>query len=147
MFDPMWLWIYAGCFLMIMELAAPGFIIFFFGLSAATVGAIGMVVGDAFSVSWQVGAFSFFSVLYLVVVRRQLKKIFAGRTEVSNTDFDDEFAGRTGSVIEPVVPGRPGRVLVGDAEWSAVADAQIDAGKLVKIVSRKNLTLKVEELK
>ena len=32
-----WLWVYAGAALMLLELVAPGFILCFFGLSAATV--------------------------------------------------------------------------------------------------------------
>ena len=32
-----WLWLYAGVGLMLAELLAPGFVVFFFGLSAASV--------------------------------------------------------------------------------------------------------------
>ena len=32
-----WLWLYFGAFLMLAELASPGFVVFFFGLAAATV--------------------------------------------------------------------------------------------------------------
>jgi membrane-bound ClpP family serine protease len=35
-------------------------------------------------------------------------------------------------------------VLVGDAEWDAVAVGNIAAGSKVKVLSRKNLTLTVE---
>ena len=35
--SPVWLWMYAGAFLMLAELASPGFVVFFFGLAAATV--------------------------------------------------------------------------------------------------------------
>ncbi len=147
MFDPMWLWIYTGCALMLMELMVPGFIIFFFGLAAASVGAIGLFVGDAFTSSWQVASFSVFTVVYLVVVRQYLKKIFAGKTEVSGTDFCDEYVGRNATVVKAIGQGLEGRILVGDAEWSAVADSPVAEGKTVKIVSRKNLTMKVEETK
>ena len=33
-----WLWMYLGAFLMLLEIVSPGFVIFFFGLSASTVG-------------------------------------------------------------------------------------------------------------
>ncbi len=147
MFDPMWLWIYAGCALMLMELMVPGFIIFFFGLAAASVGAIGLFVGDAFTASWQVASFSFFTIVYLAGVRRYLRKIFSGKTEVSGTDFCDEYLGRSATVVKAIEPGCEGRILVGDAEWSAIADAPVGEGRTVKIVSRKNLTMKVEETK
>ena len=38
MFSCGWLWLYAGAILMLMEILAPGFVIFFFGLAAATAG-------------------------------------------------------------------------------------------------------------
>ena len=73
-----WLWIYVGTFLMLMELLAPGFVIFFFGLSAATVGLCRALLGDAFGLTWQLAAFSGFAILYLVVLRRWLRKTFMG---------------------------------------------------------------------
>ena len=47
-----WLWLYAGAFLMLLELLAPGFVIFFFGLSAATVGLCRAAFGEAFTLTW-----------------------------------------------------------------------------------------------
>ena len=54
---------YIGAFLMLGELLAPGFVIFFFGLSAATVGACRFAFGEAFTATWQLAAFSAFSIL------------------------------------------------------------------------------------
>ncbi len=56
---PVWLWMYAGAFLMFAELASPGFVVFFFGLAAATVSALlGMFPTMPY---WlQFAAFSFF---------------------------------------------------------------------------------------
>ena len=47
--SPAWIWMYFGAFLMLAELASPGFVVFFFGLGAATVapkggGSAGVVV-------------------------------------------------------------------------------------------------------
>ena len=42
------LWLYFGAFLVLAELLAPGFVIFFFGLPAATVGLLWFVFGEAF---------------------------------------------------------------------------------------------------
>ena len=142
-----WIWLYVGAFLMLMELMAPGFIIFFFGLSACTVGICRFVFGDAFSLTWQISAFSVFSVLYLVLLRRLLKSVFVGDKSVGDEHLSDGgLAGRLGRVTEPIREGLPGRVMVGDAEWNAVADAPIPAGTDVKVISQKNLTIKVEVL-
>ena len=56
----------------------------------------------------------------------------------------DEFAGRMGEVRAAIGPGVPGRVVVGDAEWDAVAVDPVAVGTKVKILSRRNLTLTVE---
>ena len=142
-----WLWLYAGAFLMLMELLAPGFVIFFFGLSAATVGLCRAAFGEAFTLTWQLAAFSAFSILYLIVLRRWLKKLFAGGKVETATDFDNEYVGRAGKVTEAIEPPLEGRVLIGDAEWKASADAPVAAGANVKVISQNNLTMKVEEMK
>lgn len=142
-----WLWLYLGAFLMLMELMAPGFIIFFFGLSACTVGLCRFVFGEAFTSVWQVSAFSAFSVLYIVLLRRLLKSVFVGDKSVGGEKLSDGgLAGRLGRVTEAIKEGLPGRVMVGDAEWNAVANAPIPEGANVKVISQNNLTIKVEVL-
>ena len=141
-----WLWIYAGAALMLLELFAPGFILCFFGLSAATVGVLRFAFGEAFSPNWQLAAFSVFSVLYILVLRRYLKKVFVGGKVETKTDFDNESVGRTGKVVEAIRPPLAGRVMLGDAEWTAVADRPIEAGRDVRVVAQSNLTMQVEEI-
>ena len=139
-----WIWLYIGGFLMLAELLAPGFVVFFFGLAAATVGLFVMALPESFHVglAWQLALFSFFSVLYLVTLRRYVKSVFLGDTE-ENNQLNGEYVGRLGKVVSAIRPEVPGRVLVGDAEWTASADAPIDAGVEVKVVAQKNLTLTV----
>jgi len=141
-----WLWLYAGAFLMLLELILPGFVMFFFGLSAATVGLVRLGLGEAFSGTWQMIAFSAFSVVYILVLRRWLKGIFSGKTVEGETDFNNEFVGRCGKVTVAIEPPLSGRVEIGDAEWTAVADAPIAAGANVKVVVQENLTMRVEPL-
>ena len=141
-----WLWLYFGAFLMLMELLAPGFVVFFFGLSAATVGLCRFALGDAFSFTWQLAAFSAFSILYLMVLRRWLKKTFLGGKVEAKTDFDNEYVGRVGRVVEAVRPGVPGRILLGDAQWDARAGERLEPGTEVRVVAQENLTLVVERV-
>ena len=119
-----WLWLYVGAFLMLAELLLPGFVIFFFGLSAATVGLIRFALGESFTLTWQLAAFSAFTILYLAVLR----------------------VGRTGQVTAEIAPPKTGRVMIGDAEWTAIASAPIAAGVDVKVVGQDNLTMTVEPL-
>ena len=146
MFSCAWLWIYAGAALMLMELVAPGFICCFFGLSAATVGVLRFAFGEAFTPTWQLAAFSFFAVVYIALRRHSLRRIFVGGKVETKTDFDNESVGRVGRVTEAIEPPLTGRVLLGDAEWTAMAETAIPAGASVKVVAQSNLTMKVTAL-
>ena len=141
------MWLYFGAFLMLMELLAPGFVIFFFGLSAATVGLCRFAFGEAFTFTWQLAAFSAFSIVYLVVLRRWLKKTFLGGRVETKTDFDNEYVGRAGKVTKAINPPLTGRVEIGDAEWTASAESTIPVGATVEVLSQNNLTMKVKEVK
>lgn len=138
---------YAGAILMLMELLAPGFVIFFFGLSAASVGLCRFAFAEAFDATWQIAAFSAFSVLYLAVLRRWLKNVFMGTKASSPGDFENQYVGRAGKVTSAIAPPLTGRVMIGDAEWTAEAEAPVAEGADVKVVSQNNLTMKVEEIK
>ena len=142
-----WLWIYAGAALMLLELIAPGFILCFFGLSAATVGVLKFAFGNAFTLTWQLAAFSAFSILYIFILRRYLKRVFVGGKVETRTDFDNDSVGRIGKLTAAVRPPLTGRVMLGDAEWTAEADCPIEVGANVRVVAQSNLTMRVEELK
>lgn len=146
MFGIGWLWMYLGAFLMLAELMAPGFVIFFFGLSAATVGLLRLSIGGSFDLTWQIASFSALAIVYLAVLRRWLKGIFAGATKKED-GFASEYVGRTGKVSVGIRPPLAGRVTIGDAEWNAVAESPVAEGADVKVVFQDNLTMKVEELK
>ena len=57
-----------------------------------------------------------------------------------------EAVGRVGRVVEVVRPEVPGRILLGDAEWSARSDSRIEPGTEVRVVAQENLTLRVEPI-
>jgi membrane protein implicated in regulation of membrane protease activity len=141
-----WLWLYFGAFLMLVEIFAPGFIIFFFGLAAATTGVLNMIIGDAFNATWQVSSFAAFSVLYLLFLRSRMKGVFLGNKKVVDTNVDDDYSGRIATVVTEIAPPLSGRVLLGDAEWEATADSFIAKDAKVKIISKNNITLKVTEV-
>ena len=143
MFTADWIWLYLGSALMILELISPGFVIFFFGLAAATTGVLTMFAGDAFTMMWQLLAFAGFSIVYLVFLRRAVKKVFSGSVEKSASNFEDDFPGKIAVVTEAINPPLSGRVMLGDAEWTAVADSPIEKNVNVRVIVRDNLTLKV----
>ena len=103
-----WLWLYAGAALMFLEILSPGFVIFFFGLAAATVGGLLFVV--EFSATLQVVLFTALSLVYLFTLRRFVKNVFMGDTQETKA-IEDEFTGRRGEVVAAIGPNAPGRVL------------------------------------
>ena len=72
-----------------------------------------------------------------------MKKLFRGTVETSGADFCNENVGRHGVVTMAIKPPLPGRVMVGDAEWTAEADTGLEAGASVRVVAQRNLTMKV----
>ena len=142
--SPVWLWLYVGAFLMLAELASPGFVVFFFGLAAANESPLKGLF-PSLPVWGQLAAFSALSIFYLLVLRRYLKKVFVGdRLEASS--IDNEYVGRVGRVVEAVRPGVPGRILLGDAQWDARAGERLEPGTEVRVVAQENLTLVVERV-
>ena len=142
--SPVWLWMYVGAFLMLAELVLPGFVMFFFGLAAVTVSLFKWLF-PALPTWAQLAAFSVFSIVYILVLRRYLKKVFKGDTE-QTASIQNEFLGRIGRVVEIVRPDVPGRIMLGDAEWMATSAMRLDVGTEVKVVSQNNLTLRVEPI-
>ena len=141
-----WIWLYVGAFLMLLEVVTPGFVVFFFGLSACTVAILRFVFADL-SLAWQLALFSVFAILYLAVLRRLLRNVFSGAAEkVESHPLTDDFAGRVGTVVASVRPGIPGRVLLGDAEWAAACDCALEPGDAVRVVRQDNLTLHVQKV-
>lgn len=142
-----WIWLYVGAGLMLAEMLTPGFVMFFFGLSAATVGGLVLLLPDPFNPSfkWQLAFFSLFSLIYLVTLRRYVRDVFFGDNG-RRRSLPDEFAGRVGEVVAAIAPGIPGRICVGDAEWTATADETIPVGEKVTVISRCNLTLSVKRV-
>lgn len=142
--SPVWLWMYAGAFLMLAELVSPGFVVFFFGLAAATVSALKWMF-PSLPLWGQLAAFSVFSIIYLLVLRKYLKKVFMGDKQES-LSINNEYIGRVGRVVEVIRPEVPGRILLGDAEWTAQSATRLEPGMEVRVVAQENLTLRVEPI-
>ncbi len=135
-------WLFLGVALIIIEVMTPGLVSIFFGLAALTV-ALGAWLMPALGQAWQWLAFSVFSVLYIFLLRKSLKKIFSGTREVSDSP-GDEFSGKMAVVVEAITPNKPGRAEFCGTNWTAEAETEVPVGASVRILNRKNLTLHVE---
>lgn len=135
-------WGFVGVALIFFEIVTPGLVTLFFGLSALTV-ALLMWLMPGLPPGWQWGIFTILSVAYIFLLRKSLKKIFSGAQEVSD-NVNDEYTGKLAVVTEVVAPNKPGRVELGGTTWTAEADRELPAGASVRVVRKKNLTLKIE---
>jgi len=135
-------WLYLGVALILFEIMTPGLVSLFFGLAALTVALIVWLV-PSLAQGWQWIGFSVFSVLYILLLRKSLKKVFSGDREVSDNPRD-EYTGKLAVVTEAIAPNKPGRVEFGGTTWTAEADRELAAGVSVRITGKKNLTFTVE---
>jgi membrane protein implicated in regulation of membrane protease activity len=135
-------WLYLGVALIILEVMTPGLVSLFFGLAALTVALITWLV-PSLGQNLQWLGFCVFSVLYILLLRKSLKKVFNGEREVSDSP-NDEFSGKLATVTDAVAPNKPGRVEFCGTTWKAESVATLPVGASVRIVGKKNLTLKIE---
>ena len=143
-------WLYVGVALILFEVMTPGLVSLFFGLSALTVALIVWLAqeiwqGQEIGQGWQWLAFSAFSVVYIFLLRKSLKKVFSGDREVSDSP-GDEFAGKLAVVTEAVAQNKPGRVEFGGTTWTAESGQALAVGASVRITGKTNLTLTVESI-
>nr|WP_321465936.1 NfeD family protein [uncultured Desulfobulbus sp.] len=139
--SPVLLWFLAGVFFLVLELMLPGLIVFFFGLGAWCAALV--LYLWPMELSYQLLVFLISSVFFLVVLRSTLKKVFLGRTlEPDAMDSALPLTG-TAEVIEDIVPPALGKVKYGGSFWQASAEVPLTKGMIVRVLEKKNLTIKV----
>ena len=134
-------WLALGFVLMTAEVVTPGFILFFFGLSALGVGILCFIF--PLSDTFQLLFFAVLSVLSLLTLRRQMKALFTGRSREVAAGIDDPCLGGHAVVTERIAPLGGGKVELNGVAWAATAAETLEAGTQVEVVARDNLTLTV----
>jgi membrane protein implicated in regulation of membrane protease activity len=126
-----WTWLLAGGILMILELAAPGAFMLWFGLAAAATGIVALV----FDLPWQreVLLFAILSLAFVLVGRNLMRGMASGADASFLNRRAEALVGREFTLSEPIVDGS-GRVRVDDTVWR-VTGADTPAGARV-IVTR-----------
>lgn len=141
-------WFLIGLGVMLVELALPGFVIIFFGIGA-WITALFVWLGVLESLNAQLLGFVGASIVSLLALRGWLQKTMQGRvsdTELSDTRLDD-FIGNKAQVTVAITPdSTEGRVDFRGTQWAASAKVAIPAEATVRIVSKDNLTLRVEPI-
>lgn len=147
-FDPGFIWLIIGLVFLICEIFIPGLIIAFFGVGALITAATTFFKLTP-GIPAQLLVFSLSSVFLLIIVRRFVKKIFAGKTFENGevTSFNLQI-GKVVPVIELIEPGAiGGKVRYQGVQWQARSQEKIIPGESAVIVGCDNLTLIVEKYK
>lgn len=141
-----WLyWFAFGIALLLLEMAAPGIVLLFFGAGACLV-SLTTGLGLTETLLSQVLLFTFSSIILLVTLRKTLKKSFIGNDEP--TVIDEEYIGHQVKVIEAIAGGSAlGKVEHKGATWKAISDSSCAVDSQVEIVAVDGLTLTVKPLK
>ncbi len=139
------MWFILGVLLLVVEAMHTGILAVFFALGA-WVTAVLMWLGAVESTSAQLASFLIVSLVSLLLLRSELRKWMTGLRHPAGNDASlDDFAGKLACVIEDIDPAtNTGKVEFRGTHWAARADCRISKGKVVKIISRDNITLSVQ---
>lgn len=143
--SPVLLWFLVGIGFYALELALPGFVVFFFGIGAWCAALTIFFVDISLSV--QLIIFILTSLASLFFFRSFLRNVFLGESkeDQSDTAFDREHA--TGVVTETILPPADGKIQFAGTYWRASAQETLEVGTVVEVVEQNNLHLKVRPMK
>ena len=137
-------WAIVGLVLILAEFVIPGLILFFFGLGALLVALLCLFV--KLTLTWQLLFFGISSVVFLLLLRRTLARIFMGKSGQGHSAVDraSEISGQSAVVKTTIDPRRGGKVEFHGTNWTAEAQVEIAEGAVVRIVRQEGLKLIVE---
>ncbi|MEZ5924640.1 MAG: NfeD family protein [Hyphomicrobiaceae bacterium] len=135
-----WNWLIAAAVLLILEVFAPGVFLMWFGVAAAVVGLIALVVD--MPLLWQALLFAAAAIASVLIGR----KVFPYTEQVSDQSSlnlrGQQYVGRTYTLEQSIVEGR-GKLRVGDSLWSAEGP-DLAAGARVRVTGVRGTVLMVE---
>lgn len=147
--DPALYWLIIGVMLFFLELALPGFILFFFGLAALITALVAWLT--PLEIAWQLGIFIVSSVASLVTLRDVIQRKFFKPKKTDGKEEPDEdvmsaVPGDRAVVGTTIIPPAEGRIKYSGTSWRATADEEIIEGEIVAVVRQDNLVIHVEKI-
>jgi membrane protein implicated in regulation of membrane protease activity len=126
-----WHWLILGSILVVAEIFIPSFVTIWLGLSAIIVGFMDLYFETSFATELTV--WILLSLFFVFLWFKVFKPKRASNSGQSDNSFDVN-----GSVIEKIGKGKKGRVkfdspVLGDTQWYAIADEDLEAGSRVEI--------------
>lgn len=142
-------WLIMGVMLLVLEMALPGFVLFFFGLGALITSLVTYLF--PISISWQLALFIAASLVSLFSLRNVIQRRFFKQPTGEEEDEVDEdvvlaVPGERGVVFMTIVPPGEGRIKYAGTFWRATADERIDEGEIISVVSQDGLVIHVEKV-
>ena len=142
--SPGLLWLSIGVILFIMEMAVPGFILFFFGV-AAWITALGSYFFD-WNITIQLSVFLVASLTSLFGLRRLVQKTFMGDLKEDGQDTIMAQGGEKCTVTVAIHPPAEGQVKFGGTFWRANSEENCEKGEVVIIEKQEDLLITVKKL-
>lgn len=137
-----WNWLYLVVALFLLDLVIPGGHFLWFRFAAVGVGILGLATGIAWQ--WQVVAFSVFSVIAALCVRKYVQPDLVTCDVPDLNTRSQQYVGRLFVVQDAIECGR-GKVRVGDTIWSAEGP-DAPAGAKVTVTGVQGTVLVVERV-
>ncbi len=138
------IWFVIGFILFLLEFVVPGLILFFFALGAWVVAILSLFVD--LSVNIQLIIFVITSILTIFLLRDWVKKRIYG-SPTSKDLLEDEFIGKTATVLTPISPANNGSIDFKGTSWPASSDEIIEVGEKVTIIDNESILLIVKSTK
>ncbi|MFW2366298.1 MAG: NfeD family protein [Desulforhopalus sp.] len=146
--DPALYWLIIGVMLFFLEMALPGFILFFFAVGALLTALVAWIT--PLSIASQLGLFIVSSLGCLLGLRNVIqKRFFSTSSQEENEEGEDTVLavpGDKGVVSATIVPPAEGRLKYSGTSWRATADEKIEEGEIVSVVHQKGLVIHVEKV-
>ena len=147
--DPALYWLMIGVMLLFLELALPGFILFFFGLAALITALVAWLTPIA--IAWQLGLFIVSSLVTTFTLRNVIQRRFLDSPKGEEGEDPDEdvilaVPGDRAVVGVSIKPPSEGRINYSGTSWRATADEMIEEGEIVAVVRQENLVIHVEKI-
>lgn len=139
------IWFILGVILLVLEFVVPGVILAFFGIGAIITAGLTWI-GVLETTSHQIPVFLISSLLLLVTLRKYLSKHFRGGVITEGgDDAHRSFVGKRGRVTKRISPDSiDGRIDLDGTEWKATSSVAIEAGSIVEVEAKDNITLRVK---
>lgn len=138
------LWFLAGVVLLLLEMSMPAFVLFFFAVGAWITAAASWLY--PLSLNGQILVFIVASLVSLLLLRRLLRKIFAGGAGTDGADRALAEPGARAVVVADIVPPAEGKIKCAGTTWRARAHEKTEAGEIVEIVEQDGLTMLVKRV-